>query len=94
MSPDQYLFGPGPLQIGAVFRPQQLSHDANFGVEGFQGEGGEQGALIYLGRGFPRLPVSQDDGLDGPVDIGLQEDIFPGIVPPEIENARVRDISL
>ena len=86
LSPDQHLFGPGPLEVGAVFRPQQLPHDANFGVEGLQGEGGEQGALIHLGRGFPRLPVGQDDGLDGTEDIGLQEDIFPGIVPPEIEN--------
>ncbi len=89
-----HLLGPGPLQVGAVFRPQQLPHDANFGVEGLQGEGGEQGALIHLGRGFPRLPVGQDDGLDGAADIGLQEDIFPGIVPPEIENLVLRDIFL
>ncbi len=34
LSPDQHLLGPGALQVGAVFRPQQLPHDANLGMEG------------------------------------------------------------
>ncbi len=53
-------------------------------MHGLEGEGGEQGALIHLGRGLFRLPFGQDDGLDGLPDIGLQQDLFPGIISPEI----------
>ena len=65
MAADQDVLGPGPLQVGAVFRAQQLRQDADLGMDGLEGEGGEQGALIHLGRGLFRLPLGQDDGLDG-----------------------------
>jgi hypothetical protein len=42
---------------------------------------------ILAWRAFKVRAVNRvDDGLDGFPDIGLQENFFPGIVPPEIEN--------
>ena len=94
LAPDQNILGPGPLQVGAVLRAQQFRQDADLGMHGLEGEGGEQGALIHLGRGLPRLAVGQDDGLEGLPDIGLQENLFPGIIPPEIGQVVVGNICL